>query len=116
MTAIIVDDEQKNIDLLFHFIQKYVPEVRVLDRCLTYEDALHSITHIQPQLLFLDILLDDKNAFDLLKEVGHLDFQIIFTTAYDEYAIKAFQYNTVDYLLKPIIIEDLRKTIDRVIE
>jgi len=116
MTAIIVDDEQKNIDLLFHFIQKYVPEVRVLDRCLTYEDALHSITHIQPQLVFLDILLDDKNAFDLLKEVGHLDFQIIFTTAYDEYAIKAFQYNTVDYLLKPIIIEDLRKTIDRVIE
>ena len=52
----------------------------------------------------------------MLKEVGHLDFQIIFTTAYDEYAIKAFQYNTVDYLLKPIIIEDLRKTIDRVIE
>ena len=116
MTAIIVDDEQNNIDLLFHFIQKYVPEVHVLDRCLTYEDALRSISNIQPQLVFLDILLDEKNAFDLLKELDHLDFQIIFTTAYDEYALKAFQYNTVDYLLKPIVIEDLRKTMDRVIE
>lgn len=116
LTAIIVDDEQKNVDLLFHFIQKYIPEVHVLDRCLTYKEALHSIINIQPQLVFLDILLDEKNAFDLLKEVGHLDFQIIFTTAYDEYALKAFQYNTVDYLLKPIVIEDLRKTIDRVIK
>lgn len=116
LTAIIVDDEQKNVDLLFHFIQKYVPEVHVLDRCLTYEEALYSISNIHPQLVFLDIHLNEKNAFDLLKELDHLDFQIIFTTAYDEYALKAFQYNTVDYLLKPIVIEDLKKTIDRVIE
>ncbi len=116
LTAIIVDDEKKNVDLLFYFVQKYIPEVHILDRCLTYEAALHSISKIQPQLVFLDIHLNDKNAFDLLKELDHLDFQIIFTTAFDEYALKAFQYNTVDYLLKPIVIEELRKTIDRVLE
>ena len=70
----------------------------------------------EPDLVFLDIVLDRDTSFDLLQELGNPDFQIIFTTAYDEYAIRAFKYNTIDYLLKPIIIEELVAAVNKVAE
>ncbi|MDB9821813.1 LytTR family DNA-binding domain-containing protein [Flavobacteriaceae bacterium] len=84
--------------------------------CSTYDQALSVLKAEEPDLVFLDIVLDRDTSFDLLQELGKPDFQIIFTTAYDEYAIRAFKYNTIDYLLKPIIIEELVAAVNKVAE
>ena len=99
LRAILIDDEKNNLDLLSHFVKKYCLDVEIVSECLTYQDALIDIDELKPDLLFLDIVLDENTAFDLLKEVKFKKYNIIFTTAYDEYAINAFKYNTTDYLL-----------------
>jgi len=99
LRAILIDDEKNNLDLLSHFVKKYCLDVEIVSECLTYQDALIDIDELKPDLLFLDIVLDENTAFDLLKEVKFKKYNIIFTTAYDEYAINAFKYNTADYLL-----------------
>ena len=112
--TIIVDDEQNNIDLMLHFVKNYCPNIDVIKTCLTYDDALVSLRKLNPDLVFLDIILDRDNSFMLLNELKQHTFKIIFTTAYDEYAIRAFKYEAVDYILKPVIIEDLIRSIDKV--
>ena len=114
MNVLIIEDEKPSARRLQRMLEKQNVAVNVM---------LHSVgeavewfaNNEHPDLIFLDIQLSDGLSFEIFDEV-EVKSAIIFTTAYDEYAIKAFQYNTVDYLLKPIIIEDLRKTIDRVIE
>lgn len=114
LNTIIVDDEKNNIDILLHFIKKYCQNIKVIKTCLTYDDALSSIKVLKPDLVFLDIVLDRDNSFMLLNELGDYPFKIIFTTAYDEYAIRAFKYQAIDYLLKPVMIEDLIQALDKV--
>lgn len=114
--TILVDDEQNNIDLMEHFMRQYCPEIQVIDSCLTYDSALESLRVNKPDLVFLDIVLDRNTSFDLLTELGSFDFQIVFCTAYDEYAVKAFKYNTIDYLLKPVVIDDLTEAVARSIK
>ena len=114
LRAILIDDEKNNLDLLSHFVKKYCLDVEVISECLTYRDALVQIDELKPDLLFLDIVLDENTAFDLLKEVKFKKYKIIFTTAYDEYAIKAFKFNTADYLLKPILIDDLITAVGKI--
>lgn len=111
--AIVVEDEKKNMELLLHFIEKYCPSVEVVATCMTFKDALNALNTIEVDLVFLDILLDENTSFDLLETLDEVNFQIIFTTAFDEYAIQAFKYNTIDYLLKPVIIEDLVDAVTR---
>ncbi len=113
LSTIIVDDEQNNIDVLEHFIHKYCPELEIIATCTTYDKALEVLTSQESDLVFLDIMLDRNTSFDLLGELNEVDFQIIFTTAYDEYAIKAFDFNAVAYLLKPIVIDDLTVAVER---
>ena len=91
LRAILIDDEKNNLDLLSHFVKKYCLDVEIVSECLTYQDALIDIDELKPDLLFLDIVLDENTAFDLLKEVKFKKYNIIFTTAYDEYAINAFK-------------------------
>ena len=114
LNTIIVDDEKNNIDLLLHFIKKYCPNIKVIKTCLTYDDALYNLKVMKPDLVFLDIVLDRDNSFMLLNELGDHPFKIIFTTAYDEYAIRAFKYEAVGYLLKPVMIEDLIQAVDKI--
>lgn len=114
LRAILIDDEKNNLDLLSHFVKKYCLDVEIVSECLTYQDALIDIDELKPDLLFLDIVLDENTAFDLLKEVKFKKYNIIFTTAYDEYAINAFKYNTADYLLKPILIDDLITAVGKI--
>lgn len=114
LRAILIHDEKNNLDLLSHFVKKYCLDVEVISECLTYQDALEQIDELKPDLLFLDIVLDENTAFDLLKEVKFKKYKIIFTTAYDEYAIKAFKFNTADYLLKPILIDDLIAAVGKI--
>lgn len=116
LNAIIIDDEKNNADLLVHFLEKYCPIINIVACCLTRKSALESIEKNDPDLLFLDIILDEGTAFDLLKEVDYNNLQIIFTTAYDDYALKVFRYNAVDYLLKPLQIDELINAVQRVKE
>lgn len=107
ITAISVDDEKNNIKLLNHFLEKYCPMINVIGEAFTKDAAIKIINEKKPQLLFLDIELDVGSGFDVLKEIEHKDVKVIFVTAFDEYAIKSFKYNTIDYILKPIQIEEL---------
>ncbi|MGB1971224.1 MAG: LytR/AlgR family response regulator transcription factor [Flavobacteriaceae bacterium] len=116
LKTILVDDEKNNIVIMKHFIKKYCSKIEVVAACTTYDTALKKIKELKPDLVFLDIVLDRDTSFDLLNELGTYDFQIIFTTAFDEYAIKAFKFNAVDYILKPVVIEDLLIAVERVRE
>lgn len=105
--SVVIDDEQSNTDLLVHFIQKYCPQLSVVGTSKTISEAKALIETEKPELIFLDIKLDEGTGFDLLDEIQETSFKIIFVTAFDEFAIKAFKYNAIDFLLKPIQIEDL---------
>ncbi len=117
LKAIIVEDESNNAKLLQHFLEKHCPMLITEGIAKNVIEAKELIIAEKPDIVFLDILLDDELVFDLFKNKEELpNFQIIFTTAFDEYAIKAFKYNTVDYLLKPIDIGELKKAVDRAIK
>lgn len=114
--SIIVEDEINNAELLKHFIQKYCPSIELLAICANKAEALAAIVKHKPTLLFLDIVLEDDTAFDLLEEIDYKDMHIIFITAFDEHALKAFRFNAADYLLKPIQIDELTDAISRIHE
>ena len=82
--------------------------------CYSGEEALQKIQHIQPQLVFLDIEMPNMNGFQLLEQLPKIDFELIFTTSYDQYAIKAIRFSALDYLLKPVDREELQKSIQKV--
>ena len=113
MKTVIIDDERDAIYTLELIIQEYLPEIQVVSRFTDPEKALLALRDLEFDLLFLDINMPGMSGFELLQNLEKNDFHIVFTTAYDEYALKAFKYNAVDYLLKPIDVEELRATIDR---
>jgi two-component system, LytTR family, response regulator len=102
MKALIIDDEQHCIDSLAIMINKYCREVTIIDTCLNGECGLEAIRMHDPDLVFLDISMPKMNGFDMLSRIREINFEIIFTTAYDNYAIQAFKVSAADYLLKPI--------------
>lgn len=115
INAVIVDDEKKGRDLLINVIDKYCPNVEIVGQAENIKDAFAVIEKEHPDLVFLDIEMPNGNGFDLLKKFDKIFFEIIFTTAYDHYAIKAIKYSALDYLLKPIDIDDLQEAVEKVI-
>ncbi len=105
--AVIIDDEKKNVKLLEHFLKTYCPQVNIIGTAFTKADSIKLIDEKKPQLVFLDIVLDTDTGFDVLDEISHEEFKVIFVTSHSEYAIRAFKYNAIDYVLKPISTEDL---------
>src|SRR3989337_2344413 len=100
LKAIIIDDERLARTELRKLLQEF-PEVEVIDEAANAEEGLSKIESLHPDIIFLDIQMPGKTGFDLLAELDRIP-QVIFTTAYDEYALKAFEVNALDYLLKPI--------------
>lgn len=98
--AIIIDDERLARNELKKLLQDY-PDVEVIDEATNADEGLEKISSQNPDLIFLDIQMPGKTGFDLLSELDRVP-QVIFTTAYDEYALKAFEVNALDYLLKPV--------------
>jgi len=115
ITAIIVDDEPYSCEALASLLEKYCPEVKVLNICYSGMDALKSIEQFHPQIVFLDIELPQMNGFELLERLPSIDFELIFTTSYDQYAIKAIRWSALDYLLKPIDREELQKAVQKAV-
>jgi two-component system, LytTR family, response regulator len=113
ITAIIIDDESKGRLALRRKLQAYCPEVTILAEAANGMEALSAIEKLHPQLIFLDIEMPKMNGFEMLNAIKEKNFHIIFTTAYDQYAIKAIKYAAFDYLLKPIDIEELKTAIAR---
>src|SRR6188768_2128642 len=102
ITATIVDDEPLSCDALAKLLERSCPEVKVLDICYSAVRALQSIREQKPQILFLDIEMPHMNGFELLQQLPERDFDLIFTTSYDQYDIKAIPFSALDYLLKPV--------------
>jgi two-component system LytT family response regulator len=115
ITATIVDDEPYSCETLATLLERYCPDVKVLDICYSAASALKSINEQKPQLLFLDIEMPHMNGFELLEKLPDIDFELVFTTSYDQYAIKAFRFSALDYLLKPIDQDDLRKAVQKAV-
>ena len=112
MDVVIVEDERLSAERLRHLIHKIDGSITVLDMLPSVERALEWFRdNTCPDLAFLDIQLSDGTAFDLLRSL-HVSLPIVFTTAYDEYAIKAFNYNSIQYLLKPIEKEELKGALE----
>lgn len=111
--AIIIDDEPDCCDVLSILLERYCPEVKVDAICYSAEDAMKEIASQSPQLVFLDIEMPHMNGFELLKRLPQINFEIIFTTSYDQYAIKAIRFSALDYLLKPIDREELQLAVKK---
>ncbi len=113
MRALIIDDERLARKELTNLLQEY-PEVEIVGEAVNAEDAEEKIQALQPDLLFLDIQMPGKTGFELLETLDSVP-DVVFTTAYDEYALKAFDFNALDYLLKPIEPDRLKETITKLI-
>jgi two-component system LytT family response regulator len=111
--AIIVDDEPNCCESLATLLERYCPEVKVADICYSGEAALAAIKDQPPQIVFLDIEMPIMNGFQMLEEISELNFELIFTTSYDQYAIKAVRFSALDYLLKPIDREELQQAVQK---
>ena len=112
--VIIVDDEIHARGFLRKFCERYFSElIYVMDECNSVESAVRSIKKYQPDLVFLDIQMPEENGFELLKYFERINFEIIFTTAYKEFAIQAIRNSALDYLVKPINLEDFKVAISR---
>jgi len=114
-TVAIVDDESKNLEILAYYIASYCPQLEVVAQLSTKKSAIKYLQSNPPQILFLDIVLDEGSGFDVLDEFDYSKTQVVFSTAHDEFALKAFRYQAHDYLLKPIEIKDLINTSDSLI-
>jgi two-component system LytT family response regulator len=106
--AIIIDDEQHCIDALKADLQKNCDNVEIAATCLSGKEGIFAIKKYKPRLIFLDVEMPWMNGFEMLEMLDHIDFCIIFTTAYDKFAAKAFRISAIDYLLKPVDANDLK--------
>lgn len=117
LRAIIIDDENDAREKIAFLLKRYCADtVEVLAECGDGEEALDAIARHKPDLLFLDVEMPRMTGFDLLRKVGKPAFEVIFTTAYNHYAIKAIKFSAIDYLLKPIDIDQVKEAIARVQE
>ncbi|MCF8258067.1 MAG: LytTR family DNA-binding domain-containing protein [Flavobacteriales bacterium] len=114
ITAIVVDDEESARSILANLLLRFCPVVRLVGSYANVEDAVAGIKELRPQLVFLDIEMPNYSGFEIVNFFEKVDFEMVFITAYDKYAIRAFEVSAVDYLLKPIDIDRLNEAVERV--
>lgn len=108
-----MDDEKASLNLLHIYIHRYCPNIEIVGTARNIEEAKDKIIETSPHVLFLDIQMDDKIVFELLDSINYGEYEIVFVTAYEEFARKAFKYHAIDYLLKPLVIDELIETSNR---
>ena len=111
--AVIIDDEKNALEVLELQLANYCPQVQVLAVANGGVAGIEAIRTYKPDLVFLDIEMPHKNGFDVLSETKEIRYNVIFTTAYDQFAIKAFKFSAIDYLLKPIDIRELQQAVEK---
>jgi two-component system LytT family response regulator len=114
--ALVVDDEKKARDILTGMLNAHCPQVNVIGQADSVSLAEELIRSTKPDLVFLDIEMPFGNGFDLLDRTRDLNFDVVFTTAFDHYAVKAIKFSAFDYLLKPIDVDELKIAVDRLIQ
>ena len=111
--AVLIDDEISNLENLTILLENHCPQVAIVAKAQNLMDALDVIEKHSPNLVFLDIQLGDKTGFDVLKQLPSRNFEVVFVTAFDKYGIQAVKFAALDYLLKPIDIEELILAVDK---
>ncbi|MEZ4932629.1 MAG: LytTR family DNA-binding domain-containing protein [Saprospiraceae bacterium] len=114
MRAIIIDDELNAREALRSLLENFIKGVEVVAEADGIQMGLAAIRQLRPDIVFLDINMPNGTGFDLLEQLETIDFSLVFVTAYDQYAIKAIKFSALDYLLKPVDLQELRKTIERI--
>jgi two-component system, LytTR family, response regulator len=113
MKVLLIDDEANQRNAVKQLLRSFCPLVQTIEEASGVKSGLQAIRDFQPDLVFLDVEMGDGTGFDLMREIRNPDFQIVFITAHNKYAITAFQYSAIDYLLKPVDPAELKRAIDR---
>lgn len=114
--TIVVDDEPRGLSSLKKLLEFNCPELEITASCSSADEAKEKIEKLRPQLVFLDIAMPEKTGFDLLNELGKIDFEIIFVTAHNDFVLQAFRFSAVDYLLKPVEDNLLAEAVKRAVK
>jgi two-component system, LytTR family, response regulator len=113
MKLIIIDDEEQQRNFTSAVVKKYCPSIEIVAQASNVKDGVEAIQKYAPDLILLDVEMPDGTGFDLLKKLMPIDFQVIFITAHNEFAVKAFKFSALDYLLKPVDPEELVMTLQK---
>lgn len=114
--CILIDDERNALEMMEWLLHTYCPGVEILAMCNSAEQGIAAIQKFSPDVIFLDIEMPRMNGFDMLEQFEKLNFEVVFCTAYDQFAIKAFRYSALNYLLKPVDPVELKSTVQRIAE
>lgn len=114
--CILVDDETNALEMMEWLLRTYCPEVEIAAMFSSAEEGIEAVRRLKPDVVFLDIEMPRMNGFDMLEQFDKLTFDVVFCTAYDQFAIRAFKYSALNYLLKPVDPDDLKATIQRIAE
>ena len=114
--AVIIDDEMNAQDFIESVIRNNFPDIKVFEKAGSVVEGIKAITKHKPEIVFLDIEMNDGTGFDVLDALPEKNFDFIFITAYDQYAVKAFKYSAIDYIIKPIDVEELIPAIKKLID
>ena len=113
LTAIIIDDETSSRNALRQKLQNHCPEVTIIAECENGEEGIENIEEKKPDIIFLDVEMPRMNGFTMLQQLKNKNFEVIFITAYDHYAIRAIKVSALDYLVKPVEVEDLKSAVEK---
>jgi two-component system LytT family response regulator len=111
--TVLVDDDRTSLLTLKSLLEKNFPQVRIVGTAMTVKDAIALIDEAKPQMVFLDVNLPDGEGFDVMGNVSFRNFQVIFVTAYDKYAVRAFEFSALHYIVKPATVDGLKTAFDR---
>ena len=111
--VIIVEDEEHSREALHTMLQEHFQNLDVVSACKNVKEGISAIELHQPDLVFLDVELEQRTGFDLLQELGKINFDVIFTTGHEKYAVRAIKSSALDFLIKPFSISDLREALNR---
>lgn len=114
MKALIIDDEQNSAEALEEMLRLVAPDLTVVGKAFSAQEGIEKINAHAPELVFLDIHMPHMTGFEMLEQLGKISFEVVFTTAYDQYALRAFKVAAADYLLKPIDMDELEAAVEKV--
>jgi two-component system, LytTR family, response regulator len=115
LKAVLIDDDESNLSAMSEKLGKHCPQVTIIALCENGEDGIKAIETLKPDLVFLDIEMPVMNGFVMLQKLTYKDFDLIFVTAYDHYAIQAIRFSAIDYLVKPVDIEELKAAVGKAV-